>query len=76
MLQTHFYSALFDETPDMKIWKDFKNARDYIKKFKQNVWDDCWSAYNNIRTKRGYDGVADDFIPETFTIVESIRLIS
>jgi len=53
--------------------KDFKNARDYIKKFKQNIWDDCWSAYNNIRTKRGYDGVADDFIPETFTIVESIK---
>ena len=24
MLQTHFYSALFDETPDMKIWKECK----------------------------------------------------
>lgn len=53
--------------------KDFKNARDYVKKFKQSTWDDCWSAYNNIRTKRGYDGVADDFIPETFTIVESVK---
>lgn len=53
--------------------KDFKNSRDYVKKFKQNIWDDCWSAYNNIRTKRGYDGIADDFIPETFTIVESIK---
>lgn len=53
--------------------KDFTNARDYVKKFKQATWDDCWSAYNNIRTKRGYDGVADDFIPETFTIVESIK---
>ena len=53
--------------------KDFKNARDYIKKFKQNTWDDAWSAYNGIRTKRGYDGIADDFIPETFTIVESIK---
>ena len=53
--------------------KDFKVARDYVKKFKQNTWDDCWSAYNNIRTKRGYDGIADDFIPETFTIVESIK---
>lgn len=53
--------------------KDFKNARDYVKKFKQKTWDDCWSAYNNIRTKRGYDGVADDFIPETFTIVESVK---
>ena len=24
ILQTHFYSALFDETPDMKIWKESK----------------------------------------------------
>ena len=55
------------------VKKDFKNARDYVKKFKQSTWDDCWSAYNNIRTKRGYDGVADDFIPETFTIVESVK---
>ena len=53
--------------------KDFKNARDYIKKFKQSIWDDAWSSYNGIRTKRGYDGIADDFIPETFTIVESIK---
>lgn len=53
--------------------KDFRVARDYVKKFKQNTWDNCWSAYNSIRTKRGYDGIADDFIPETFTIVESIK---
>ena len=53
--------------------RDFKNARDYVKKFKQSTWDDCWACYNNIRTKRGYDGIADDFIPETFTIVESIK---
>ena len=53
--------------------RDFRVARDYVKKFKQNTWDNCWSAYNSIRTKRGYDGIADDFIPETFTIVESIK---
>lgn len=53
--------------------KDFTNARDYVKKFKQSVWDDCWQSYNNIRTKRGYEGIADDFIPETFTIVESVK---
>ena len=53
--------------------RDFRVARDYVKKFKQDTWDNCWSAYNGIRTKRGYDGIADDFIPETFTIVESIK---
>lgn len=52
---------------------DFKKARDYIKKFKEQTWNDCWACYNSIRTKRGYDGVADDFIPESFTIIESIK---
>lgn len=55
------------------VIKDFKNSRDYIKKFKEQIWDDCWSCYNGIRTKRGYDGIADDFVPETFTIVESVK---
>lgn len=55
------------------VTKDFNSARDYVKKFKQTTWDDCWSCYNSIRTRRGYDGVADDFVPETFTIVESVK---
>ena len=55
------------------VVKDFSQARDYVKKFKQQTWDDCWSCYHSIRTKRGYDGIADDFVPETFTIVESIK---
>ena len=53
--------------------KDFTQARDYVKKYKQTVWDNGWKCYNNIRTHRDYEGVADDFVPETFTIVESIK---
>lgn len=52
---------------------DFNKARSYIQKHYEGVWADCFKAYNGIRTKRGYSGVADDFVPETFSIVESLK---
>lgn len=52
---------------------DFQKARDYIKDNYQSVWDDCFKAYNGIRSRRGYSGVADEFTPETFSIVESLK---
>lgn len=52
---------------------DFNKARQYIKDNYQTVWDDCFKAYNGIRSRRGYNGVADDFTPETFSIVESLK---
>lgn len=52
---------------------DFKRARKYVETNYQAVWEDCFKAYNAIRTRRGYSGVADDFIPETFSIVESLK---
>ena len=52
---------------------DFENARRYIKDNYQSVWEDCFQAYNSIRTRRGYSGVADEFVPETFSIVESLK---
>ena len=55
------------------VIEDYQVARDYIKKSYLDTWIDCWKCYNNIRTKRGYDGVTDDFVPETFTIVESVK---
>ena len=51
----------------------FNKARKYIQQHYQEVWADSFKAYNNIRTKRGYDGVADEFVPETFAIVESLK---
>lgn len=55
------------------VLEDYRVARDYVKKTYIDVWNDCWKCYNNIRTMRGYEGVADDFVPETFTIVESVK---
>lgn len=55
------------------VMGDFDTARKYVKDNYQNIWEDCFKAYNGIRTRRGYDGVADDFVPETFSIVESLK---
>lgn len=55
------------------VMDDYDKARKYIKDHYQQVWADCFKAYNGIRTKRGYSGVADEFVPETFSIVESLK---
>lgn len=55
------------------VLEDYKRSRDYVKHSYLEIWEDCWKSYNNIRTRRGYDGVSDDFVPETFTIVESVK---
>lgn len=55
------------------VMEDFNSARDYVKNSYQSVWEDCFKEYNGIRTRRGYAGVADDFIPEVFSITESLK---
>lgn len=52
---------------------DFQKARKYVSEHYEQIWADCFKAYNGIRTRRGYDGVADEFVPETFSIVESLK---
>ena len=55
------------------VMADFERARKYVETNYQEIWEDCFKAYNAIRTRRGYSGVADDFIPEIFSIVESLK---
>lgn len=55
------------------VMGDFERARKYVETNYQEIWEDCFKAYNAIRTRRGYSGVADDFIPEIFSIVESLK---
>lgn len=55
------------------VMSEFNMARKYIEENYQKTWEDCFKAYNGIRTRRGYSGVADDFIPEIFSIVESLK---
>lgn len=66
-------SASGDDSVLASTMTDFAKARKYIQQHYQGVWDKCFKAYNGIRTKRGYAGVADDFVPETFAIVESLK---
>lgn len=55
------------------VMEDYKLARDYVKDNYLNDWEDYWKCYNLKRTRRGYDGISDTFVPETFTIVESVK---
>lgn len=52
--------------------RKFKDARAYAKDNYHDTWDDSWKIYNNERVRVHYEGDADTFIPETFTIVESL----
>lgn len=65
--------ATKDEEVLQSVIGDFNSARAYIAEHYQKKWGDSFKAYNGIRTKRGYEGTADDFIPETFSIVESLK---
>lgn len=62
-----------DENLRTIVMQDFDAARKYVKENYQTIWEECFKAYNGIRTRRGYSGVADDFVPETFSIVESLK---
>lgn len=55
------------------VVEDFDAARRYVKQNYQGIWEDCFKAYNGIRTRRNYSGTADEFVPETFSIVEALK---
>lgn len=56
-----------------EVMKDFSKARSYISGHYEKIWSECFKAYNSIRTRQGYVGVANEFVPETFAIVESLK---
>ena len=62
-----------DNDTKNKIVERFTDARRYAENSFFETWDDCWKVYNNQRTSRAnYESIADTFVPETFTIVESV----
>lgn len=62
-----------DDSVKASVIKEFIQSRDYVKKNYLTTWIDCWKAYHSIRTKKGYEGESDDFVPETFSIIESVK---
>ena len=55
------------------VIKEFNASRKFIKDNYEEKWAEQWKCYNGIRTRRGYEGVSDDFVPETFTIIETVK---
>lgn len=55
-----------------KYKKDFERATKYVQTNYHSKWFDFWRIYNNQRVKIGYNSIADAFVPETRTIVESL----
>lgn len=51
---------------------DFTRAWNYVHDNYHEKWYECYSVYNNRRVKIGYNSIADSFVPETRTIVESL----
>jgi hypothetical protein len=57
-----------------RVVKCYETSKNYVNDFYKEVWEDSWKAYNNQRTRYAqYYGVASNAVPETFTIVESIK---
>ena len=55
------------------VVKRYEVSRDYVRDHYDKVWEDSWKSYHNQRTSSQYAGIASNFVPETFTIVESIK---
>lgn len=53
--------------------KRFRTARKYTRSGFWDKWDDYWSLYNNIRVDANYEGNSDGFVPETFTILQTVK---
>lgn len=52
--------------------QDFNDAWKYVHENYHELWYRCYSIYNQKRVKIGYNSIADAFVPETRTIVESL----
>lgn len=61
-----------DDKTLQEVTKRFNKARMYTDSHYKKIWANAFKSYNGIRTIRGYAGQADEFVPETFSIVEAL----
>lgn len=54
------------------VIKDFNSAWEYAQGSWHSRWNNNYSLYNNTRTKRGYIGITDTFVPMTFSTIETM----
>lgn len=50
---------------------DFDSAWEYTQGSWHSRWSDNYKLYNNVRVKRGYEGITDTFVPMVFSTVET-----
>lgn len=56
-----------------KVMRRFNDSRNYIRRGFWETWKDARKLYNSQRIMVNYEGNSDTFIPETFTILQSIK---
>lgn len=56
-----------------EVMERFNAARAYTRKGFWETWNTCRNLYNGNRVSANYVGNAETFVPETFTIVQSIK---
>lgn len=56
-----------------EIITKFNASRDYMRKGFLDTWKDCRKLYNSQRVAVNYEGNSDTFLPETFTILQSVK---
>lgn len=56
-----------------KIMKRFNASRSYTRRGFWETWKNARKLYNSERTMVNYEGNSDTFVPETFTILQSIK---
>ncbi len=54
------------------VLKDFSSAWEYCSGSWHERWEDNYSLYNNVRVKRGYEGISDTFVPMVFGTIETL----
>jgi len=54
------------------VVEDFNRAWEYTQGSWHKRWEDSYRLYNGQRTKRGYQGITDTFVPMSFSTVETL----
>ncbi len=55
-----------------KVVTAFNRSWEYAQSSWHKRWEDNYKLYNNVRVKRGYQGITDTFVPMSFSTVETL----
>lgn len=55
-----------------EVIKDFDAAWEYCSGSWHGRWENNYALYNNVRVKRGYEGISDTFVPMVFGTIETL----